>query len=310
MDGIETVSIIGLGAIGSAYSARISETIPVGGIRVIASGKRAERYRSGGVEVNGRRYFFRVCEPGRSESPADLLIFAVKSYDLREAIADAEGHVGPDTVILSLLNGITSERIIAGAYGSGKVLRSFVIGVDATRASCSTVYSTLGSIIFGEERNAPGELSPDVRRVAEFLGRARVNYEIPDDMRFALWKKFMINVGLNQVSAVLRAPYGVMRRVPEALELVRGAMDEVVNIAPSEGVCLTERDRESCFPILDGLSPSGKTSMLQDIEARRPTEVGIFGGAVVELGLKHKKPVPVNTVLTQIIRAIESSYTK
>jgi 2-dehydropantoate 2-reductase len=305
---IETVSLIGLGAIGSAYLARISEAVPAGNIRVIASGERAERYRSEGVKVNGVKYFFPVREPGLGPCPADLLIFAVKSRNLAGAIADAREHAGPGTIILSLLNGITSERIIADAYGPEGVLYSFAIGVDATRERGGTVYSALGALPFGEERNEPGKYSRNVRLAAEFFGRTGINYEIPRDMKAALWRKFMINVGFNQVSAVLRASYGAIRRTPEARELVREAMSEVIKIAPHEGVLLTERDIDASFPILDALSPDGKTSMLQDVESRRPTEVDIFGGTVVALGRGHNTPTPLNFALTQIIRAIESAY--
>ncbi|MDR1915024.1 MAG: 2-dehydropantoate 2-reductase [Synergistaceae bacterium] len=305
---IDTVSIIGLGAIGSSYSAKISDKIHPENIRVIASGTRAEHYKASGVTVNGVKYFFPVYAPDDDVDPADLLIFAVKSYNLREAISAAVRHLGPDTIVLSLLNGITSERIIRDSYGTEGVLYSVVMGVDATRTDGGTSYSTLGVIPFGEARNEPGAFSNRVKLVAEFFERTGIAYEIPLDMTNTLWKKFMINVGANQISAILRAPYGILQQTRDARELVVSAMKEVLALAPSEGVNLTERDIDDCLAILDRLSPVGKTSMLQDVEACRPTEVDIFAGTVLELGQKHNVQVPLNSILFRMIRALEGSY--
>jgi 2-dehydropantoate 2-reductase len=122
MDKIKIVSLVGLGGIGSVYLSAVSEKIPMDDIRVIASGERAARYRKNGVVVNGRGFHFPVYEPGEPVEPADLLLFAVKQTGLEEAIRDARGHRGPNTIILSLLNGITSERIIAETLGAEHLL--------------------------------------------------------------------------------------------------------------------------------------------------------------------------------------------
>jgi 2-dehydropantoate 2-reductase len=115
----------------------------------------------------------------------------------------------------------------------------------------------------------------------------------------------MMNVGVNQVSAVLRAPYGVFRKNAEARELMFSASREVVALSCKTGVNLAEEDIQKYANIIDSLSPEGKTSMLQDIEARRKTEVEIFAGTVIELGRKYSVPTPVNAVLYKLIRAIE-----
>ncbi|MDR1884857.1 MAG: ketopantoate reductase family protein [Synergistaceae bacterium] len=305
---IENVALIGLGAIGCAYLGKIAETVPMERIRVIASGERAERYRKNGVAVNGRRFMFPILDPGESVPPADLLIFAVKYSQLEQAIRDAKRQVGPDTVVLSLLNGVTSERVIGEAYGADRVLYSLAMGTDPVRNGDSTTYSTLGFIPFGEPRNIPGAYSLEVERVEEFLGRVGIGYEIPEDMTRVLWKKFMMNVGVNQVTAVLRCGYGAVQESASVQRLVRAAMMEVVAVAERENVNLPAEDIEDGMRILRTLSPRGKTSTLQDVEARRPTEVDIFGGAVVELGRKHGVPVPVNEMLFGIIKATEEAY--
>ena len=94
----------------------------------------------------------------------------------------------------------------------------------------------------------------------------------------------MVNVGMNQASAVMRAPYGVFQTMPEAQALMEALMHEVIVLAEHAGVNLVEQDIADWYGFLNTLSPQGKTSMLQDIEAGRKTEVEIFGGKVVALG--------------------------
>ncbi|MDR3354217.1 MAG: ketopantoate reductase family protein [Synergistaceae bacterium] len=305
---IETVALIGLGAMGCAYLSKIAETFPMDRIRVVASGDRAERYRANGVTVNGRRIRFPIFEPGDRVPPADLLIFTVKHNQLGQAICDARGQVGPDTVVISLLNGITSEIEIGEAYGAEKVLCSLAMGTDPIRAGDDTTFTTLGTIPFGEAVNREGEYSRNVLRVEEFFKETGLRYEIPEDMTKALWKKFMMNVGVNQVTAVLRCGYGALLGAGLTRDLAVAAMTEVTVLAEREKVNLTESDIEDCLKVLGTLSPQGKTSTLQDVEARRQTEVDIFGGTVVNLGRKHGVPVPVNEMLFKLIKATEESY--
>jgi 2-dehydropantoate 2-reductase len=305
---IKTVALVGLGAVGAAYLSRISERTGAENIRVIADSKRAERI-SAGVSVNRRVYRFPVRRPGeKSLPPADLAIFAVKWPQLSAAIEDMRNQIGPDTIILSLLNGITSERDIIRVYGDSDVLLSLAMGIDATRNDRGVVYSTLGFIQFGEAKNDPDAYSPNVTAVGEFFGRAGIEYEIPADMNHALWKKFMLNAGANQTSAVLGCAYGLIQTSPDARRVIHAAMEEVASLAGREGVALTEEDIDDCFARLGRLSPDGLTSMSQDISSRRITEADMFGGVVTELAERRGLKAPVNETLFRLIKAIEFSW--
>ena len=115
----------------------------------------------------------------------------------------------------------------------------------------------------------------------------------------------MINVGVNQASAVMRAPYCVFQSLSKARALMDELMREAITLAQAESINLTERDLTNWYALLHTLSPSGKTSMLQDIEAGRKTEVEIFAGKVVELGARHKIPTSVNQTILRIIHVLE-----
>ncbi|TCL56173.1 ketopantoate reductase [Hydrogenispora ethanolica] len=305
MSTIQKVYLSGLGAIGSAYASRLYESDP-GLVTVIADPERIERYRRQGIVVNGREYPFRFVTPEAAAEPADLILIAVKQHHLAESIRAIRNVVGERTIILSLLNGITSEELIGAEYGPDKLLYSFVVGTDAVREGTRTRFSSMGKIVFGDKLNRTA--SPKVAAVKELFDRAGVPYQIPEDMLRELWWKFMMNVGVNQTSAVLKAPYGVFQKVGEARELMTMASCEVIRLAQKQGINLSEEDIRDYIGIINGLSPQGKTSMLQDVEAGRKTEVEIFAGTVVSLGRQYGVATPVNEVLLRMIRTLERTY--
>jgi len=323
MKEIEQVLIVGAGAVGTAIASIIHDAVP-GCVSVLADGERFERYDRDGFLVNGKQYRFPVVTPGgpSATEPAgphglfDLIIVAVKYHHLPEAIAQMRGHVGPETSILSLLNGISSEEILGAAFGSGPGAApdttlppyAMIIGIDAVRLGNDTRFASAGKINFGEDRNAPGGWSPRVARIARFFDRCGVNYSVPENMIRALWFKFMINVGINQASAVLRAPYSVFQTHPEAMAAMEAPMREVITLSRSMGIGLDESDLRSWEETLSKLHPDNITSMCQDVLAGRKTEVEMFAGAMMELGKKHGIPTPANELYFNIIRTIEGSY--
>jgi 2-dehydropantoate 2-reductase len=300
---IETVSIIGAGALGAVYAAMLHDMDPrcVG---FVAGGERAERLRREGVIVNGKPYRIPVLTPEDRAAPADLVIVAVKYQHLDDAIQDMKNRVGAETLILSVMNGIESEERIGAVYGMDRILYAVSVGIDALRDGNRVIYTTQGKLFIGEAANPV--LTERVRRVQALFGKAGIVYETPPDMLRILWWKFMINVGINQASAVLRAPYAVFQAAGEARELMEAAMREVVRLAGKAGVDLSEADISGFDPFLFRLNPQGKTSMLQDVEADRKTEVEMFAGRVIEMGRRYDVPTPVNQRLFDQIRKIES----
>jgi len=302
MDDIKNVAILGMGAMGAYFA---SQFLQVEGISTcaIASGERAERLAEQGFIVNGKQFMIPVRRPHSAGDPADLIIVAVKNYHLPEAAPLMNNLVGEKTLILSVMNGIDSEEYLGSIYGMDKLLYAVSVGIDAVREGNQVTYTKPGKHYFGEARNP--QISPRVECVQAAFERARITYETPLDMVRMMWWKFMVNVGMNQTSAVLRAPYGVFLSSREACDLMEALMLEVVELAQIEGVDLSEEDIEDWYGVMNTLAPHGKTSMLQDIEAGRRTEVDTFAGKVVELGTVHSISTPVNQTFLRIIRYLE-----
>ncbi len=293
------VMLVGLGAIGVIYADRLNRALP-DSFSVLVDPDRKDRYEADGIHLNGSPCTFSFITPDDDIPPADLFLVAVKQHHLVRAIESMRPFVSDGTTILSLLNGISSEDILAEAFPDANVINGFCVGTDAVRIGTRTTCTNIGRIVFGEKDNPiPSETIIDLSQLFE---QADIPTVVPDDIRREQWWKFMMNVGINQVSAVTGATYGDFCLRPEALELAILASREVVALAPLEGVELTEQDIERYIAILHTLTPDGKTSMLQDMEAGRQTEVDIFAGTVTALGRRHGIPTPVNDVLYRLIK--------
>lgn len=300
----DTVAILGAGAVGAVYASRFYNIDPAC-VSLVASGERYQRLKRDGLIINQHHYAIPVLSPQDAAPPADLVIVALKHYHLAAALPDLRNRVGDHTAILSVMNGLDSEAVIAEHYGEDKVLYCIAVGIDALRSGNAITYSKIGTLFFGEAQNTT--LSARVMHIQQILNRAGIPNETPADMMRMLWWKFMVNVGINQASAILRAPYGIFQADPHAQAIMEAAMREVIAVAQAAQVNLVSEDITDWYKVLNTLHPQGKTSLLQDVEAGRATEVDIFAGKMVELGQRYGIPTPVNALLLHAIKVIEQS---
>jgi len=270
-----------------------------------AEGTRAQKLKRDGLVINGKQLNIPVANPEETNESFDLIIVALKHHQLAPALTTLHPLVGENTLFVSVMNGLESEAIIAAEFGWNRILYAISVGIDAVREDNHITYTKPGKHIFGEAENLT--LSPNVLKVQQAFTAAGIQFETPTDMLRMLWWKFMINVGVNQASAVLRARYGVFHTDPDARALMEALMHEVVLLAQASGVNLIKQDVLNWYPVLHTLSAEGKTSMLQDVEAGRKTEVDVFGGKVIELGNWFNISTPVNQTVVQIIKVLEKA---
>ena len=295
------LGIIGAGAVGASLGDAMSHALG-SDLAFVANGFRAERLSRNGILINGRRWIPRVIGE-QDECVADVLLVLVKNYSLTSALVDMATCVDENTVIVSLLNGVTAVDEIQRFFPKNKVLYGIVMRTDANRVSDQITYSTLGEIQFGEAENV--RFSDEVKKVAGIFDDCGINYHVYEDMVRMLWRKWMVNIGANQVSLLTAAKFKYFRQFPEISRALDLAMQEMVDIAKKKEIHITTKDKDDMIEVLLNYPPEKKTSMLQDLEAGRQTEIDYFAGTVVEFGRECGVPTPVNETMWCLVKARE-----
>ena len=301
---IKKTAIIGMGALGMLYASQISSAFGPDSVYFLADQKRIGRYQKMTFTINGTPWSFPMKAP-ENACPADLIIIAVKYNALPSALDIMASSVGPDTTIISVMNGIDSEAIAGKCYGDEKVLYCIAQGMDAMKFGTDLTYTRSGELCLGTRMKGQENRLDALTR---YFDSARISYRTESNILKRLWGKFMLNVGINQTCMAYEANYAQALTPGTQYDTLIGAMREVILLAQKEGIALTEGDLEAYIELLKTLSPEGVPSMRQDGIAHRPSEVEMFSGTVRRLAAKHGLSVPVNDMLYEKIKDMESNY--
>jgi len=308
MKEIKTILICGIGAVGSIYANKINQ-YDSNNLKILVDEKRLKQYTKTPKIFNGKELILDYVLPENTNYKADLIIIATKYDGLNDAIKNIKNFVKEDTIILSLLNGVTSEELIAEAYGSKHVPLAYFIGHSAMRNGNIITHDGIGDIVFGIKDEKTNDIN-DIKLLKDYFDKIGISYKTPRNMYRSLWLKFMLNIATNQPSAILNMTFGQMQKNKNFQNFYIKIMEEVLQIAGAEGVQDTETMIPEAIEAFNKMMSNGKTSMLQDIEAGRKTEVEMFAGTIIKLGEKHNLPTPYNHILKDMIEIIEENSLK
>lgn len=285
------ILIAGLGAIGSIYAVKLKDAGFE--VKVLTDEGRYHRYVENGIIFNGKLYDFDYVLPDDKFFTPDLIIIAVKSKDLKDIIKNISNFINKNTVILSLINGISSEEKIQKAYPDAKILKSYYVGHASMRDGNKITYDGIGKIVFEGDKT-----------IENLFDSAKIAYEVPEDIESSMWQKFIINIGVNQTTAIFKQPYKCFKH-QNARNTAEKLMLEGVKIAKKIGIKGYENFIENAFAFIDDVPEDCKTSMFQDIEKGNKTEIDIFAGEIRRLGLKYHITTPYNDMAYNIIKNME-----
>lgn len=300
---IKSVAIIGLGAVGAVVGDQLQKVLG-DNLYCIVDEERKARYLKNGISINNEACTFRYVTP--EELPVvDLIIIATKNLQIDAAVANIKNGVGKDTMILSLLNGIQSEKEIEAAYGEAKTLYGFIIDLQSINLNGKITCAGKGKIVFGEKNNQKTER---INAIEKLFTEASIKYLNPENIHFEMWKKFLINTVFNSLGGITRSTYGGFNF--EVMQnLVRKVGYEVIAVANAEEIPLTKQLLEDDIKMTCSYDKLGKCSMLQDIEAGRNTENKWFCGTICNLGKKHNIPTPYCEFLGELLEGTEKVHT-
>jgi 2-dehydropantoate 2-reductase len=305
---VTKVVVAGAGSIGSLLGAHLARVADV--TVLTRREEHAAALREQGLRVSGRSDFTTSLDATADTSalPTDaaLAILACKSTDLEPLAARLEGAL-PDATVMTIQNGLGAEEIVA-AHGEWPLL-SAVTFMSGTRHGDAHVEYVLDTATWiGPYR---GTTEADARRVAELIVAGGLKAEAFPDLRPAQWSKLVFNATVNGVAALTGLPHDFHFAQTDGLSdlghLVRDLINEGKAVAAAAGVELHD-DPWEMNVLATQRGHRHFPSMLEDVEARRPTEVELINGALVREAEQHGVEVPLQTALYRLVKAREASY--
>ena len=308
---IQSVSMIGMGALGLLFGQYMAAFLPEDKFAFVMDHARWERHRKDEYTTNGKPVRFRMVPADEVKEPSDLVFVGVKSPELPAAMETMAPCVGENTTIISLMNGISSEKILAERFGEEHVLYEASQEMDAQRTGTDLVYTRAGRIFVGVPEGFDVHTQEILMRrldeVCAFFEQSSVPYVREQDILYRQWSKWMLNVGCNQVCMVFDAGYGpCMEEGSEAFAMMTGAMREVIALAQKKGIAIGEKELDEYLAILRTLDPNAVPSMGQDRRNGKLSEVELFAGTVLKLGRELDIETPVNAWLLRRVNEIEA----
>lgn len=306
MPGVEIV-VAGAGSLGSA----VGGTLAAAGHRVTLVTRNAAHVaaiRDGGLRMHDgtaeRTVGVGAATTYDDVTAADLVIVLVKSFDTTAAVTSARPAIGPDTVVLTLQNGVGCEGMIADVVGRDRVVagRTFVGGRIVEPGLVE--YGTEGrTTTIGE---LDGTVTERIERLAATFGNAGMHTVVTDDVVAMMWDKLLVNVSTGAWSALTGLPYGELSVHPDVEPMAVATVAEAMTVARALGIAITTTDpTEPWRRAWSGLPDGFKASMLQSVEKGSRTEVDVMHGAVCRGGREAGVPTPINDTLWAAVRGLE-----
>jgi len=289
------IAVMGSGGVGGYFGGRLAADGHA--VSFVARGPHLEALRARGLairsplgdaDIAGVQATDDPCAIG----PVDVVMVAVKLYDVAAAAQACKALVGPDTLVISFPNGIDSEDILREVLGDAPVAGG-VARISATIAEPGVIahHGSFASLEFGE---LDGRDSPRLQRFRAACAGAGIKARVSDAIVAAIWHKFIFLASFAALTAVTRAPYGPIRRHPETFALLERAVAEVAAVGQAKGVALGADPAGEAMKVVQGLGENIKASMLVDLERGKPLELRFLSGAVVRLGRELGVPTPVH----------------
>jgi 2-dehydropantoate 2-reductase len=277
-------------------------------VTFVARGAHLRAIQQRGLTVHSRGETWKVRVPSGDEiaelEPADLVVVAVKAKDTAEVARQVVQHLHPDSVVLSLQNGVSARGVlsqhIAGRHliGGAAYISAFI-----TAPGEVTHYGTLQKIVVGEYDDSRFGSAGEVYQV---LAEAEIDAEFSDDITRVLWEKYVFLVGLSSTTSLTRASIGVVRSNPRSRELLHAAMAEVVAVGRAHGVNLSQELAQDRLSFCDTLPYDMTSSMANDLANGKPLELEWLSGNVSQLaGRLPQVRTPVNDVVAAALAPFE-----
>lgn len=302
------IAILGTGAMGGVYGYKLYQ----GGYDVTFIDiwkEHVEAMKANGLKVDGlggEAHFKAKCTDKSEEvGPVDLVIILVKAYDTLSAIKGALPLIGPETMVVSLQNGVGNIEKLASVIDpkhiiGGVTSHSAFMVAPGNNHHAAASYTSIGEL--------DGSISERIKKVADIFEKSGlIPVVISDNVTGLIWKKLMGNISINAICALTHIRNGQILDFEEMAEVSRLAVMETAAVARAKGIVMDYDPWETARKVMID-TVNGRASMLQDVMAKRRTEIDVINGAVVQEGKTLGIPTPVNQTLTALVSVIQQTY--
>lgn len=302
------ITIIGPGAIGCLLAGFLSKSKEEIWI-LDKNAQRLKEIREQGIKIEGISGNWRakanITSDPKEIGPSELIIIAVKSYDTKDAINNVKPLITDSTPVLTLQNGIGNVEIISEVIGSERVLVG-ITNQGATSLGPGWVrHAGKGETVIGR---LDGKIPVELRSLRELFNKVGLETRVSKDIKAFLWSKLIINVGINALTAITRLKNGKLLEFESTRRILEAAVNEAIRVVKKKRLKLIYDDPLSKVEAVCEATANNISSMLQDVLKKKRTEIDFINGAIVRQAQGAGIAVPVNTLLTHLLKAIESSY--
>jgi 2-dehydropantoate 2-reductase len=302
-------AIVGSGAVGGYFGAKLAKSGQ--DVTFVARGAHLAAIREQGLRIESSKLGdftvrARAEEDTRVVGPVDVAIFAVKAYDNETAIPMLAPLVGPDTVVLTLQNGVDSVDEIAAVVGTERVLGGTTYVATALEEPGLIVQTGVHrSIVFGEVFEARGRITPRVQSIADVMAPADIHVTAVPDGRVPIWDKFVYLAPFSGFTGAARLPIGGIWRYAHVRDMFYAAAREIAALAAAEGVQVSSSRFETLTDYMDNIPPTTRSSLLIDLEMGKRIEVEALQGAAVRRAIRLGVPMPIINTLYAALKPWE-----
>jgi 2-dehydropantoate 2-reductase len=299
-------AIVGSGAVGGYFGAKLARNGQ--NVTFIARGAHLAAIRQHGLRIQSAQLGDFVVHAPAHDDPAqigavDVVLFTVKAYDNRDALKLLPPLMGPDSVVLTLQNGVDSVDDVAGAVGESRVLGGTTYVATAMESPGLIVQTGVHrSIIFGEVFGDRSQISERVQRIAEVMGPSDIQATPVADGRVPIWDKFVYLAPFSGFTGAARLPIGGLWGDTHVQEMFYAAAREIAAVAAAEGVTISADRFVRLKEYMDSVPPTVRSSLLIDLEMGKRIEVEALQGAAVRRAAKHGVPTPIIATLYALLR--------
>jgi 2-dehydropantoate 2-reductase len=301
------ITIVGAGAMGSLFGALLAESgHEVQLLDVWQEHVEAVNKKGLSVEREGkiRSVVLKAARDLRGIGKADLVIVFVKSSQTEKAAKTARAVLREDGWVLTLQNGMGNAEAIARVVPASRVLAG-TTSHGATMVGPGMIrHAGVGPTVIGAWT---GEEPAGAQKMAECFNRAGIETTVADDVRSLIWNKLVVNVGINAITALTGIRNGQLLELESTRWISQTAVEEAVAVARKLGVCVGDDAVSHVFQIAEATA-ANRSSMGQDVDHKRRTEIGAINGYVVREAEKLGLAVPVNRTLSGLVETMQEHY--